>query len=471
MADELEALTWLSASEIRERIGRGEVSPVEVTDHFLTRIEQLDPVLKSFRTLDAAGAREQAAAAEAAVRRGDELGPLHGIPVSVKEHIAVRGLPLMLGGPDEPISSRDNLGVQRLREAGAIVFGTNTMMGTQAEFAPRDGDAPGVFAGFNWEAEARNPWDVARVPGWSSSGGAAATAAGLIPIAIGSDGGGSTRLPAAYSGVVGVHPSAGLIPWASYDVPMHAPRMMTIGPLCRSVDDAAIALQAMAGPDGRDFTCQQLDPPDYLEQLAAGVEGVRFAWTDDYGFTGIYAQDESKRVIEAVREAALGFADLGAEVVPSDEIWEDFFPGFLASTYLFPTGGPAPSPPDATTWNAALDTRQRNWERFRRLFETHDLLLSVTSQLLARPVEDWNAAWTTDGAGFAPHGTFAPVYTSHTHMFNWLGFPAASVPCGFVDGLPVGLQIVGLPGREPQILRAAHAFQAARPQTDRPPIS
>ena len=463
-----EELTWMPAWKIRELIGKAELSPVEVTEHFLGRIEQLDPQLKTFRNLDAAGARAQAKRADEAVRRGDELGTLHGIPVSVKEHIAVAEMPQM-GATGSPMAKRDALGVERLRQAGAIVFGTNTMMMSGATDLSQS--SPGVFAGFNWDVEARNPWDTSRVPGWSSSGGASATAARLVPIAIGTDGGGSTRLPAAYSGVVGMHPTPNLIPWVNYDVPVHSPMMMTMGPLCRYVTDAAITLQAMAGPDGRDFTCQQLAPDDYLAHIDEGVDGMRMAWSDDYGFTQMYAQDESPRVIAAVRDAALGFTTLGANVEATEEVWEDFFPGFFASCYLYPTGGGPGGPPEPDVWNAALDTRQRNWLRFRKLFSTHDVLLSATSQLLARPVEEWDGAWISKGHTFAPHSTFAPVYTSHTHMFNWLGFPALSVPCGFVDGLPIGLQIVGLPGREAKILRVANAFQAAYPRLEHPTVS
>jgi aspartyl-tRNA(Asn)/glutamyl-tRNA(Gln) amidotransferase subunit A len=182
-------LTWLPAWRIRELIARKEISPVEVLDHFLARIEQFNPTLKAFRHLDAVGAREQAKRAEEAVRRGDTPGPLHGIPISVKEHIAVAGMPVMgVRGGADLVAARDDLGVARLRASGAILVGTNTMMGTSAP-------APGQY---NWDAEARSPWDPARAPGWSSSGGAAAAAARLLPIAIGSDGGGSTRLPAPF---------------------------------------------------------------------------------------------------------------------------------------------------------------------------------------------------------------------------------------------------------------------------------
>ena len=322
--------------------------------------------------------------------------------------------------------------------------------------------------GFNWDAEARNAWNPARVPGWSSSGGAAAAAARLLPITIGSDGGGSTRLPAAYSGVVGVHPTMGLIPKVNYESRRLPSLTGTIGPLCRDVVDAAITLQAMAGPDGRDFTCIQTDPPDYRGATDAGVDGMRLAWTDDFGFTEMYALEESPRVIAAVRDAAMKFTSLGAAVEPTREVWEDFWEGQVTTGYLFGSqSGPPPSP---ERWARALDTRQRNWQRFRTVLREYDLLLSPTTPHLARTVEKWDEAWTGDSSRFA-HNSFAPVYTSHTFMFNWLGFPAVSVPCGFVDGLPVGLQIIGWPGRDDQILRVAHAFLTAFPRDERPRVS
>ena len=126
--------------------------------------------------------------------------------------------------------------------------------------------------------------------------------------------------------------------------------------------------------------------------------------------------------------------------------------------------------PSAEAFESALAVRQRNWQRFRDVLTHHDLLLSPTSQLIARTVEDWNTAWTHPNSAW-PHGMFAPHYTSHTHMFNWLGWPAVSVPCGFVDGLPVGLQIIGKPGGEAMIFRAANTFQSSQPSTPHPPVA
>ena len=445
-------LTWMPAWRLRELMAKRDVSALEVTDHFLGRIEELNPVLKAFKHVDAKGARQQASHADAQL--GGASGPLHGIPISVKEHIAVADMPLMalFGDGTEHIASHDDLAVTRLRSAGAIIVGTNTMMGTSA---------PGPFQ-FNWEHEARNPWDPSRAPGWSSSGGAATAAARLLPIAIGSDGGGSTRLPGAYSGVIGMHPTAGMVPIYNPGLPVRMNPTVSLGPLARDVTDIALTLQAMSGPDGRDFDCLQTPPPDMLSHLDDGITEFRLAWTDDYGFAEMYAFDESPRVIAAVREATLPTVhSVGAAIEEISTVWEDFWLGYVTSQFLF-GGGPTGTMerPQRDAWIAAMESRGRNWETFSEVFAENDLLLSPTSQLLAPKIEDWAEWWSGTGPVSFPHGTFAPHYTSHTHMFNWLGFPAASLPCGFVDGLPIGLQVVGWPGSEDKILRFAQAFPA-----------
>jgi aspartyl-tRNA(Asn)/glutamyl-tRNA(Gln) amidotransferase subunit A len=246
----------------------------------------------------------------------------------------------------------------------------------------------------------------------------------------------------------------------------------TIGPLTRDVRDAAVVAQVMAGPDGRDFISIQAEPDDYLADLYTGVEGMRLAWTDDFGYAAMYALSESPRVIDHVRSAAREFEHVGATVEPTEEAWEDFWPSYVVTSQVFteivmPANVPKPS---ADALEAALAVRQRNSQRFRAVLADHDLLLSPTSQLTARPVRDWNEAWTQPSDAW-PHGMFAPHYTSHTHMFNWLGWPAVSVPCGLVDGLPVGLQITGKPGSEATIFRAAAAFQREHSQLPVPPTA
>jgi aspartyl-tRNA(Asn)/glutamyl-tRNA(Gln) amidotransferase subunit A len=459
-----EELTWMPAWRIRELIGKKEVSPVEVTDHFLGRIEEHDPVLKAFTNIDYEGARAQANAATKAVIDGGELGPLHGIPISVKEHVSVAGLPVMdLSGEGDHVAEFDDLGVTRLRQAGAVIVGTNTMMYTGSKGGVRQ---------FNWDKEARNAWDPTRVPGWSSSGGASTTAARLLPIAIGSDGGGSTRLPGAYSGVIAVHPSSGMIPTYNPSRKVRRDSTVTIGPMTRDVTDAAIALQAMAGPDGRDFDCIQSRPSDVLAHLDDGAEGMRLAWTDDFGYADMYAFEQSKGVIAAIRDAAMTLRSVGATIEVTDEVFEDFWPSYVTTSYLFGGGAVRNTvEPETAVFRDALEIRGRYWNKLRALLDQHDLLIAPTAQITAPKVEDWASYWAGQGPVPFPHGTFAPHYTSHTHIFNWLGFPAVNVPAGFIEGLPIGLQIIGWPGCEDKILRLAQAFLQLNPRDERPPVS
>jgi Asp-tRNA(Asn)/Glu-tRNA(Gln) amidotransferase A subunit family amidase len=465
-----EGITWLPAWQIREMIVKREISPVEVTEHFLGRIEEHDGTLKAFAHIDHAGARAQAKRAEQAVSSGEDLGPLHGIPVSVKGHIFVDGLPTFDMGTlsNIPAAPRDDVQVERLRAAGAVIVGTNTLMGSGADVSKAAGGDPRRM--YNWEVEARNPWDTTRVPGWSSSGTAAAVSARLVPIGLGSDGGGSTRLPSAYSGVFGIVATPGRIPWIHPSSPALALTAST-GPMCRDVLDGAIATQAMAGPDGRDYFSLPDDPDDYTAGIEDGVEGMRFAWSDDMGYASIYAQEESPRVIAAIREAAQGFGQLGATVETTDEQWDDFWDGFQVINQAFGAGGRgAGEQPPADEFWASLQSRGRNVDRFTRLFKDYDVLLTPTAQLLARKVEDWNDCWTVNGPRYV-HNSFAGVYTSHVMLFNWLSMPAFSVPAGFVDGLPVGLQIVGKPGTEAKMFKIARAFQKAFPRDEHPPVS
>jgi aspartyl-tRNA(Asn)/glutamyl-tRNA(Gln) amidotransferase subunit A len=174
-------------------------------------------------------------------------------------------------------------------------------------------------------------------------------------------------------------------------------------------------------------------------------------------------------VIAAIRKAAQGFTQLGATVETTDEKWDDFWDGFMMINQVFGSGGRGrgePPPPEAF-W-ASLESRRANVDRFNRLFDSYDVLLTPTAQLLARKVEDWNDCWTVNSPRY-PHQSFAGVYTSHVMLFNWLAMPAFSVPAGFVDGLPVGLQIVGKPGSEAKMFKIARAFQKAFPHDQHPP--
>jgi aspartyl-tRNA(Asn)/glutamyl-tRNA(Gln) amidotransferase subunit A len=454
-------MTWLPAYKIRELVVRKELSAVEVAQHFLERIEDHNDTYRAFQAVDEKDALEQAARADEAVADGSDLGSLHGVPISVKQYIPVAGFlhrdsnGLVTGPVDQ-----DAVAVTRLRDAGAIVLGTNTAMGiTEAQLNAYDP-----------ELEARNPWDTGRVTGWSSSGGASAVAAGLSPIALANDGGGSTRLPAAGAGVVGVHPTPGTVPEVNFREPKLPALTVSTGPICRSVVDGALALQVLAGPDGRDFACTKVAAPDFLESIDRGVSGLRFAWTDDFGFAGLYAQQGSTKVVAAIREAARRFSDAGATVETIGDVCEDFWEPYVTTNYLFQIAMEVPRP-KPERWQEALQARQRTWAGFRRVLRQYDLLLCPTMQMLAPTLTEWERAWLHEAESY-PHGTFAPSYTCYTHMFNWLQMPAMSIPCGFVDDLPIGLQIVALPGHEAMMFRAARAYELSFPSNSRrPPIN
>lgn len=458
-----QSLTWLPAWRIRELIAKREVSPVEVTEHFLARIELLDPKLNAFRWLDREGARAQAKAAELAIKRGEPLGALHGTPIAVKEQVRLKGVVLMPTLPGAAPAGADDVLVERLRKSGAVIFGTTTMpgMGRSALMFQQDMDLG---------KHPRNPWDTTRVPGSSSSGSAAAVAAGMLPLTIGTDGGGSTRLPAALCGVVGVHTARGRIPYVNYDDPGYQ-FTISSAPITRDMRDAAIAMRVISGPDGRDPACLEDDVPDYVGATSQNARGMRFAWTDDFGFASMYALKQTPALIAAVRNAAQGFNKIGAKVETTNEKWEDFYNGFLIFGAAY-REGPARRGEKPTVEQIQIQSelRGRNWDRFMKLLDNYDVLLSPTIQFTAFTVEDWDKAWNKDGEKY-PHGTFAPTYTADTHMLNWLGWPAISIPAGFIDGLPIGMQLITKPNREAQLYRAAAAFLKAYPRNERPQVS
>lgn len=440
-----DGLTWLPAWRLRELIARREVSPVEVTEHFLARIEAFDPVLHAFREIDYAGAREQARRAEQAVLSGEALGSLHGVPLALKEHIPIAGITWHdLAADTKSAPPRDAIEVERLRAEGAIIVGSLIAQGGNPSPA----------------TEPRNPWDIARTPGGSSLGSASATAGGLLPGAICTDGRGSTRLPAAFSGVVGMRATRGRVP-SIHDGTMSPVMLTDSSAMTRDVRDAALITQAMAGPDGRDLACLQSEAPDYLALIGRDVAGMRLAWTGDFGYAGAYAAAETADVIAAVRRAALDLAGAGAAVDAVDDVWED--PDF--ATWVVHVASPVMNERvrgqllqggrmTADAGSRAQQARQRIWTQYREMLGRYDFILSPTIHFTAPTVEDWISGFRQPD--------FMANYTAYTSAANLLGWPAISLPAGFVGGMPVGLQIMGLPDSEPRMFQLAQAFMALR---------
>src|SRR5438270_9096376 len=303
------ALDYAPATDLVEAIRTRRLSPVEVLEDVLQRAERLQPSLHAFMTIDADRARDAARDAEAAVTRGDSLGPLHGLPVSVKDLEPTAGLRTTYGSKffEDFVPDVDGTGAGRLRSAGAILFAKSNT----PHFGYKD------LCDNLLGPPTRNPWNLERTPGGSSGGAAAAVAAGIGPLAHGSDGAGSIRIPAALCGVFGFKPSLGLVPyWPNPD--FWAARSHT-GPLARSVRDAALMLNAIVGPDRRDPISLDLPARDWLAACEAGdLKGLRVAWSADFGYAAV--DPEVRRQTAA---AAARFAELGCVVEQVSPGWDD----------------------------------------------------------------------------------------------------------------------------------------------------
>jgi len=463
-------LCWMAAADLAAAIARRKISPVEVVDVVLARIEALER-LNAYVTLDAEGARHAARAAERAVmRKGARLGPLHGVPFSVKDLVVTKGVRTTFGTPiyKDNVPTEDAPMVARLKAAGAIMIGktnTPTFGWIGATHNPLFGAT-------------RNPWNLERTPGGSSGGAAAAVAAGLAPLAVGTDGGGSIRIPASFSGIYGLKPTFGRIP---IHPPSAAWSLSHVGPMARTVRDAALMLQVSAGPDERDASSLPAPGVDYVKALRGGVKGLRVAYSDTLG----YAEVVDPEVREACGKAARAFRELGCRVEEIDPgwpspfaAWRAIFAGGIATRLASYTSErdkidagllrivdeALKSPP--TAFVQAFFDRLAWLDHPRRLFEGYDLLLTPT---LARPAFAVGLDNATEIAGRpVPEWAWSPF----TYPFNLTGQPAASVPCGFTKGgLPIGLQVVGRRFDDATVLRASAAFEAARPWAqNRPPL-
>jgi aspartyl-tRNA(Asn)/glutamyl-tRNA(Gln) amidotransferase subunit A len=466
-ADEL---CWLSATDLAAMIRKKKVSPVEVIDAVLGRIERLNPRLNAYVLVNGDRARRAAKSAERALgRRSASLGPLHGVPFSVKDLVVTRGVRTTFGSPlfADTIPSEDAPMVARLEAAGGIMIGK-----TNTPALGWIGATHNLLFGAT-----RNPWNPERTPGGSSGGASAAVAAGLAPLAIGTDGGGSIRIPASFTGIFGLKPSFGRIP---VHPPSAAWSLSHIGPMTRTVADAALMLQVSAGPDDRDPNSLPRDGVNYVKALGGRIKGLRIAYSDDLGF--VEAVDPDVRRV-AARSARI-FRELGCRVEaamprwPSPRnAWYAIFCGGVA-TRLAPyrdrreaiepglhriIESTLANPP--TAFVQAFMDRLAWWQHPRALFEKYDLLLTPT---VACPAFSLGLDNPTAIAG-KPIDPYA--WTPFTYPFNLTGQPAASVPCGFTrEGLPVGLQIAGRRFDDVTVLRAAAAFERARPWSNvRPP--
>jgi aspartyl-tRNA(Asn)/glutamyl-tRNA(Gln) amidotransferase subunit A len=442
---------------------RKKLSPVEVVRAVLERIERYNSAVNAWCHLDADGALALARESEARWIAAAPMGLADGVPVGIKDSILVAGMPTRYGSKlssDKP-ARHEAPAVARLREHGAIVLGKTAMpeLGWKAV-----GDSP--LTGIT-----RNPWDTRKTPGGSSSGAVAATVLSMGSIHLGTDGGGSIRIPSSFTGCYGIKPTRGRVPsWPTSPLGTLA----HVGPMARSVADAALAMSIISGPDLRDVYGWISPPPDFRSGLEDGVRGLRIAYSPRLG----YVQRVYPEVEASVKAAAHLFESFGAHVEAADPdiggdpiaAWDTLW-WTSAALNLRPHGDKVREAcdPDLVAGAAQGDAisgidyvnaqlkRAEVSNALARFFEQYDLLLTPSMPLpafeagrLVPPGGEWGERWT-DWAPFS-------------YPFNLTQQPAASIPCGQTsDGLPIGLQIVGAIGADDLVLRASRAFETAQP--------
>lgn len=457
-------VTQLTAIELAAGYRAAELSPVEVAEALLHRIEGLDPDLNAFCHVDHEKTLVQAGASERRFASGDSLGPLDGIPVAIKDVFLAKGWPTLKGSmvvnPAQPWKD-DAPAVARLREAGAVFCGKTTT----PEFGWKgltDSPLHGIT---------RNPWDLTKTPGGSSGGSAVALAVGMSPLALGTDGGGSIRIPGGFTGVVGLKPTFGRVPhWpmSPFGTLAHA------GPMARTVEDTALLLQVLAGDDPRDWTALASNQTDFRQGLESGVAGLRIAFSLTLGYAEV-----DPEIAAAVTKAVEVLESLGAHVDRADPGYDDPIRAFEVLWYSAAAAVVSALSPDqqasidvglaeiaeegaglsALEYMAAVQKRIEVAVALSIHLSRYDLLVTPTL-----PIRAFEA------------GAEVPVGWPHRRWQTWAHFslpfnlsqqPAVSVPCGLTaDGLPIGLQVVAAKHRDHLALRAARAYEAARPGGD-----
>jgi aspartyl-tRNA(Asn)/glutamyl-tRNA(Gln) amidotransferase subunit A len=470
-----EDLSYASAADLSALIRSRQLSPVEIVQSTLARVERAQPVLNAFITVCAEEALAASREAESAVVRGDSLGPLHGIPFSVKDLVNTKGVRTTYGSKifDNHVPTVDAAAVARLKAAGAILIGKTTT----PEFGQKGlTDAP-LFG------RTRNAWRADRTCGGSSGGAAVAVAAGLGPIAVATDGGGSTRIPAACNGVVGLKQSLGVVPHDSADDAFG--NISYITPMTRTVMDTALMLDAMAGPHPNDPHTMHRVRDAYAQAAKAegDLAGLKVAWRPFLG-NRVAATD----VLSACASAVKVFGELGAEVFEMADDFENAEALWLTvngSYRLAQYGHHLEQHRDrmdpalvaqldrAGRYSAqelyrAIFLRTKMYRHVQGWFERADIVVTPTLARTALPIEhQFFDLVELDGK---PIDTMRRAWYPYTLPFNMTGNPAMSVPCGWdAAGLPIGLQLIGRLGADAMLVRAAALFEQARPWAQRRP--
>jgi Asp-tRNA(Asn)/Glu-tRNA(Gln) amidotransferase A subunit family amidase len=478
-----EDLTWMNATDIAGMVRRRDVSVREISEHFVERIERLNPALNAIVVYDPEQVRADAARMDADIRSGIDLGPLAGVPYSLKESTAKAGLPHTgaMKAMEGHLAGTDAVVAKRLASAGGLFMGKTNL--------PENGYR--CATDNHLYGETLNPWNLEMSPGGSSGGASASVAAGLTPLADGSDGAGSIRVPAAMCGLVGFKPSSGRIP--QQILPTRYDTFISHGIIARSVADVSLMLSVETGADDVDPLSLPLDGAKWMSAHEGDLKGWRIAWSPGLGLGNIDSSSDSDsdpEVIELCTRAVLAFEELGATIVEATPAWPN---------------------PEEAMWNGvwlpayAPDLGAYDWEAMKgqvdpELFEivtsgaAQSGAVIAAAELVRGDVYRAFAAFmgeheilaspTTRVAGY-PAGQFGPSYLDgqslrrrllgwvNTYPFNMTGTPAITVPVGVTSGgLPVGMQLAGGHLADARVLRAAANYEAARPWRNvRPPHS
>ena len=469
----MQQLTQCTATQLLTLYRSGAASPVQATEAVLARIAQLNPRLNAFCWVDEEAALQSARDSEARWQahrnNGADVLPLDGVPVSIKDLILTRGWPTLRGSktvnPDQPWEV-DAPVTARLREAGAVLLGKTTT----PEFGCK-GETNSLLTGIS-----RNPWNLDHTPGGSSGGASAAVTAGLGPLAVGTDGAGSVRIPAAFCGNVGFKPSFGRVP--AYPLSPFG-SVAHLGPHAMTVEDVALMMNSISRPDARDWTSLPFDGTDYSELLDFGVRGLRVAYSPTLG----YAHHVHPEIAAATAQAAQHLHHLGAFVEQVDpgiddpldittglwfagayQVWQTLTPAQQALTDPdFAAEAALGAQLDANALHQLNQRRGLLGSHLRQFMQRFDLILTPSTAI---------PAFKAQAAGHSPMTSEAMLgWTPFSYPFNLSQQPAISVPCGLTtEGLPMGVQLVGPMFGDALVLQAAQALQACYP-LQRPTLS
>lgn len=463
-----EEIAFMGVRELHDQITSKKLSPVEITKVFLERIQSLNPILNAFLTVTPEYALEQAKKCETAVMNNEPIGPLHGIPISIKDLEETKSIRTTFGSKafNNYIPEYDSIVVERVKKAGGIILGkSNTPeFGFKGTTENLLGDA------------CRNPWDTSRTSGGSSGGAASSVVSGLSTIATGTDGGGSIRIPSSFCGTYGIKPTLGRvskISMGSLNQPPAHNILSQAGPIARNVEDAAILLDVLSGSDPRDVLSPKLPIQNFLEACDCEVEGLKIGWTPDFGYAPVEPE-----VLEITQKSALSLESLGCSVEESDlklvnptEHFLHIFACMIAGsrnssktldfnqlTDYTQAGFKAASTFSGTDYSIALGYTSLMKAQFEEQFQKFDLLISPTMSVKAFEID--NNPSVINNINVDPIWGFTPF----TYPINMIGYPAASIPCGFSDdGLPIGLHIIGRNSDEKTIFKLSSAIEKSKP--------